>query len=74
MAKTDRDTKNEFIVYVDESGDHSLAKVDDSYPVFVLAFCVFYQDNYISNVISAIERLKFEKFGHGVVILHVCGH
>lgn len=70
MAKTDRDTKNEFIVYVDESGDHSLAKVDDSYPVFVLAFCVFYQDNYISNVISAIERLKFEKFGHDVVILH----
>tara|TARA_B100000941_G_scaffold190347_1_gene137182 strand:- start:117 stop:908 length:792 start_codon:yes stop_codon:yes gene_type:complete len=70
MSNSIRDTRNEFIVYVDESGDHSLAKVDDTYPVFVLAFCVFYQDNYIENVISAIERLKFEKFGHDVVILH----
>lgn len=70
MKTTGPDTRNDFIVYVDESGDHSLAKVDDTYPVFVLAFCVFYQENYISNVISAIERLKFEKFGHDVVILH----
>lgn len=59
-----------FIVYVDESGDHSLAKVDESYPVFVLAFCVFYQGNYVENVVSALERLKFERFGHDIVILH----
>lgn len=62
--------QSDFIVYVDESGDHSLAKVDGSYPVFVLAFCVFYKSNYIENVISAIERLKFDKFGHDIVILH----
>lgn len=70
MSSDSRDPKNDFIVYVDESGDHSLAKVDDAYPVFVLAFCVFYQNNYVENVIPAIERLKFEKFGHDVVILH----
>ena len=29
---------DDFIVYVDESGDHNLVKVDESYPVFVLAF------------------------------------
>ncbi len=62
--------KRKFIVYVDESGDHSLAKVDESYPVFVLAFCVFYQGNYVDNVVSALERLKFEKFGHDIIILH----
>ena len=39
--------RSKFIVYVDESGDHSLESVDQNYPVFVLAFCVFYQDNYI---------------------------
>ena len=61
---------SQFIVYVDESGDHSLAKVDETYPVFVLAFCVFYKDNYIDNVISAVERLKFQHFGHDAVILH----
>ena len=29
------------IVYVDESGDHSLELIDLDYPVFVLSFCVF---------------------------------
>jgi hypothetical protein len=62
--------RSKFIVYVDESGDHSLDKIDKKYPVFVLAFCVFYKDNYVRNVVSALERLKFEKFGHDIVILH----
>ncbi|MGJ8537281.1 MAG: DUF3800 domain-containing protein [Parasphingopyxis sp.] len=62
--------RSEFIVYVDESGDHSLEKIDKHYPVFVLAFCAFYQENYIKNIVSALERLKFQKFGHDIVILH----
>jgi hypothetical protein len=32
-----------YIVYVDESGDHSLNTVDENYPVFVLAFCIFHK-------------------------------
>jgi len=66
----EKEGHSKFIVYVDESGDHSLDKVDDKYPVFVLAFCVFYQENYVKNVVSALERLKFDKFGHDIVILH----
>jgi hypothetical protein len=62
--------QSEFVVYVDESGDHSLGKIDEAYPIFVLAFCVFYKANYIQNVVSAIEELKFDKFGHDIVILH----
>lgn len=62
--------RSDFIVYVDESGDHSLAKIDNAYPVFVLAFCVFYQANYVDKVVPAVERLKFQKFGHDIVILH----
>ena len=27
------------IVFVDESGDHSLTSINPDYPVFVLAFC-----------------------------------
>ena len=30
-----------YIVYVDESGDHGLTKVDRQFPVFTLAFCIF---------------------------------
>jgi Protein of unknown function (DUF3800) len=62
--------RSTFIVYVDESGDHSLDKIDESYPVFVLAFCVFYQDNYVNKVVAAVERLKFRQFGHDIVVLH----
>ena len=28
---------SDYVVYVDESGDHSLASIDSDYPVFVLA-------------------------------------
>ncbi len=62
--------RSDFIVYVDESGDHALSSIDAAYPVFVLAFCVFYQQNYINKVIPAVERLKFQKFGHDIVVLH----
>jgi hypothetical protein len=31
----------DYIVYVDESGDHGLRSMDPNYPLFVLAFCIF---------------------------------
>jgi Protein of unknown function (DUF3800) len=69
-SKISAEKRSNFIVYVDESGDHSLGHNDQAYPIFVLAFCVFYKDNYIRNVVSAVERLKFDQFGHDIVILH----
>ena len=70
LFRADATRQSDFIVYVDESGDHSLDKIDAEYPVFVLAFCVFYKDNYVRNVVSALERLKFDTFGHDIVVLH----
>ena len=32
------------IVYVYESGDHSVTSIDQAYPIFALAFCVFRKD------------------------------
>jgi hypothetical protein len=61
---------SEYIVYVDESGDHGLATMDPAYPVFVLAFCVFKKEEYIQQVVPALQRLKFEYFGHDLVVLH----
>ncbi len=69
-ANVVQNTRSDFIVYVDESGDHSLKTIDKSYPIFVLAFCVFYKDNYVNRVVPALEQLKFDKFGHDIVILH----
>ncbi|CAJ0732922.1 DUF3800 domain-containing protein [Ralstonia pickettii] len=59
-----------FVVYVDESGDHGLQTLDPNYPVFVLAFCVFYKRHYSEKVVPALHKLKFNHFGHDLVVLH----
>ncbi len=59
-----------YIVYVDESGDHGLVSIDPNYPVFVLAFCVFEKEAYRSRCVPALQALKFKHFGHDMAILH----
>lgn len=59
-----------FVVYVDESGDHGMQKLDPNYPVFVLAFCVFYKRHYSEKVVPALHKFKFNHFGHDLVVLH----
>lgn len=61
---------SDYVVYVDESGDHSLASIDSDYPVFVLALCVFHKRHYSEKIIPAVEKLKFNYFGHDSVVLH----
>jgi hypothetical protein len=60
----------EYVVYVDESGDHGLVQINPQFPVFVLAFCVFQIDHYVGTVVPAVEKLKFDFFGHDMVVLH----
>ena len=45
---------SDFIVYVDESGDHSLTSIDKNYPVFVLAFCIFYIRHYREAIVPKV--------------------
>lgn len=59
-----------FVVYVDESGDHGMQTLDPNYPVFVLAFCVFYKRHYSEKVVPALHKFKFNHFGHDLVVLH----
>jgi Protein of unknown function (DUF3800) len=61
---------SDFIVYVDESGDHKLTKYDPEFPVFVLSFCVFRKSEYISRVVPALQQIKFNHFGHDMVVFH----
>lgn len=61
---------SDYIVYVDESGDHGLVNIDDNYPVFVLVFCIFKKDNYINAAIPFLQTFKFAHFGHDQAILH----
>lgn len=61
---------SDYIVYVDESGDHGLATLDPNYPLFVLALCIFNKQSYAQRVVPAMQQLKFRQFGHDLVILH----
>lgn len=61
---------SKYIVYVDESGDHSLQSIDEQYPLFVLAFCVFHKRHYSDFVVPALEKFKFNYFGHDQVVMH----
>jgi hypothetical protein len=62
--------RSDYIVFVDESGDHSLKKIDPDYPMFVLVFCVLPFAAYNETVGPAIRKLKFELFGHDTVVFH----
>lgn len=59
-----------YIVYVDESGDHGLGSIDRDYPVFVLAFCVFRKTEYVAQISPSIQQFKFSHYGHDSVVLH----
>jgi Protein of unknown function (DUF3800) len=61
---------SDYIVFVDESGDHNLETMNPDYPIFVLAFCVFRKSDYIRGITPAVQDFKFRWFGHDNVVLH----
>ena len=61
---------SDYVIYVDESGDHSLASVNPDYPVFVLDFCIFRKEHYTHAVVPKVQAFKFTHFGHDIVVLH----
>jgi hypothetical protein len=62
--------KGDYIVYIDESGDHNLNNIDPKYPVFVITFCCFNKNELINEVTPAIQGLKIKYFGHDQIVLH----
>lgn len=60
----------DYMVFVDESGDHGMDRCDPAYPVFVLAFCVIRKSDYVEVITPAVQRFKFKHFGHDLVVLH----
>lgn len=63
---------SEYIVYIDESGDHGLSNINPDHPVFALAFCVVQKAKYVEAIVPAFQKLKFDFWGHDSVVLH--GH
>jgi hypothetical protein len=61
---------SDYVIFADESGDHSLEHIDKTYPVFVLCLCLVRKKHYNEKILPRIQKLKFDWFGHDAVILH----
>lgn len=61
---------SDYIIFADESGDHGLVSIDEQFPVFALVFCIICKDDYIGDIVPAIQRLKMQVWGHDQVIFH----
>ena len=61
---------SDYLVVVDESGDHHLTRIDPQFPVFVLLFAILRKDDYVEKVCPALSRFKFQFWGHDEVVLH----
>ena len=70
MSLPNPDAFGDYLVFVDESGDHGLAAVNRDFPLFALAFCIFPKAAYVDEVTPVLRRLKLATFGHDLVVLH----
>ncbi len=61
---------SDYILYFDESGSPELSHVDPEYPLFVLAAVLVSKEDYVSRIVPAVQRLKFDFVGHDQIILH----
>ncbi len=55
--------------YLDETGDHGLSFIDQNFPLFLLAGCLF-DENELVKMEAEIDEFKLEFFGTTEVILH----
>jgi hypothetical protein len=60
----------DYLVFVDESGDHSLTSINPQYPVFVLAFVMIRKADYIQQVSRDLQEFKIRHWGHDEIVLH----
>lgn len=59
-----------YLVFADETGDHGLSAIDEQFPVFALVFCLIRKEDYIQQIVPAVQRLKIAVWGHDQVIFH----
>jgi len=58
------------ILFLDESGDHSLSKIDLQYPVFVLCGVIMDEDYHNGPATDALNQFKEQLFGRREIVLH----
>ena len=58
------------VLFLDESGDHNLSKIDPQYPLFVLGGVVVDQTYAEGELSERLNRLKQGLFGRSDIVLH----
>lgn len=58
------------VLFLDESGDHSLTKIDPQYPMFVLGGIIVEQEYAFGEMTDRVKEFKQELFGRDDIILH----
>lgn len=58
------------LVFLDETGDHSLDKIDADFPVFGVVMVVVDVRTYTDEIVPCVCRHKIEVFGHEGVVFH----
>ena len=58
------------ILFLDESGDHSLNRIDPQYPVFVLGGCIIDSEYHENQMMGEIQQYKRDLFGRDDFIIH----
>lgn len=62
----------DYIVFIDESGDHGLISIDPQFPIFVLVCVMVEKSAYVKNFVPALKALKLRFWGHDAIVLR--GH
>jgi len=52
----------DFIVFLDEAGDHTLEIVDKDFPLFILVAFIVERDYYIREIIPNVIKAKYDFF------------
>jgi len=58
------------VMFLDESGDHSLSAIDPQYPMFVLGGIIVTKEYAEGQLADAVRRFKVDLFGREDLILH----
>ncbi len=58
------------ILYIDETGDHSLSKIDPSYPIFALIGVIADQEYHDGELSNSLDVFKERHFGTKDIVLH----
>ncbi len=60
----------DYLVFVDESGDHSLTSINPQHPIFVLAFVMIQKRDYVAHLCRDLQEFKMRHWGHDETVLH----